>query len=149
MSKFLLNRLVQISKALVYLKIKFYLEKNFSVTFGPAVARFLFFSFQLAIFPPFPLGLDLSASPAHPHGPIGRLLPPAPEPSAHDAAGRPRAAPWSTPTTSTGRKITASSILLQSPIKRRHFLSYPIPRQRKRSLHTCAQDVSFTRIVTI
>jgi hypothetical protein len=89
--------------------------------FGPAVAHFLFFS--TAHSPPFPLGLSLSAGPAHTHGPTSRLLPPTPEPSAHDAAGRPRAAPWSTPTNSTGRKIMASSILLQSPIKRRHFPS--------------------------
>jgi hypothetical protein len=121
MSKFLLNLLVQISKALVYSKIKFYSKKNSPVTFGPAAAHFLFFS--TSHFPPFPLGLGLSAGPAHPHGPTGRLLPPASEPSAHDVAGRPRAAPWSTLTTSTRRKIMASSILLQSPIKRRHFPS--------------------------
>jgi hypothetical protein len=50
MSKFLLNHLVQISKALVYSKIKFYSEKNFSVAFGPATAHLLFFSTSL--FPP-------------------------------------------------------------------------------------------------
>jgi hypothetical protein len=110
-------------QSLGILKIKFYSEKNFSVTFGPPTARFLFFS--AGHFSPFPLGLGLSAGPAHPHGPTGRFLPPpAPEPSAHDAAaGRPRAAPRSTPTTSTGRKIMTSSILLQPPIKWRHFPS--------------------------
>jgi hypothetical protein len=74
---------------------------------------------------PFALGLGLSAGPAHPHGPTDRLLPPpAPEPSTHDdAVGRPHATPRSTPTTSTRRKITASSILLQSPIKWCHFPS--------------------------
>jgi hypothetical protein len=108
MSKFLLNLLLQISKDLVYSKIKFYSEKNFFVTFGPAAAHFLFFS--TSRFAPFPLGLGLSAGPAHPHGPTDRLLPPpAPEPSEHDAAaGQPRAAPRSIPMTSTLRKITAS-----------------------------------------
>jgi hypothetical protein len=28
-------------------------------------------------------------------------------------------------------------------------LSYPVPRKRERGLHTCAQDVQITRIVTI
>jgi hypothetical protein len=128
MSKFLLNLLVQISKALVYSKIKFYSEKIFPslsahLAFWPSSGPFFFLS--TGRFFPFPLGLGLSADPAHPHGPTGRLLPPpAPEPSAHDAAaGRPRAAPRSTPMTSTGRKIMASSILLQSQIKRHHFPS--------------------------
>jgi hypothetical protein len=46
MSKFLLNLLVQISKALVYPKIQFLFEKEFSSDFGPfgpsppALARF-------------------------------------------------------------------------------------------------------------
>jgi hypothetical protein len=29
------------------------------------------------------------------------------------------------------------------------LMSYPVPRKRERSLHTCAQDVQITRIVTI
>jgi hypothetical protein len=29
------------------------------------------------------------------------------------------------------------------------LMSYPIPRKRERSLHTCAQDVQITRIITI
>jgi hypothetical protein len=29
------------------------------------------------------------------------------------------------------------------------ILSYPVPRKREQSLHTCAQDVQITRIVTI
>jgi hypothetical protein len=73
--------------------------------FGPAAAHF--FSFQPAIFlpPPSPLGLGLSASPAHPHGPTGHLLlPPAPEASAYGAADRPRAAPTIDLDASTGRK---------------------------------------------
>jgi hypothetical protein len=36
MSKFLLNLLVQIFKALVYSKIQFLLEKEFSSDFGPS-----------------------------------------------------------------------------------------------------------------
>jgi hypothetical protein len=55
MSKFLLNLLVQIYKALVYSKIKFYSEKNFSVAFDPsglsAQPRSIFFSFPPAFFP--------------------------------------------------------------------------------------------------
>jgi hypothetical protein len=82
MSKFLLNLFVQIFKALVYLKIKFYSEKNFPVTFGPsglsAQPRPIF-SFQPAIFLPPPHWA--SDGPAHPHGPTDHLLlPPAPPP---------------------------------------------------------------------
>jgi hypothetical protein len=29
------------------------------------------------------------------------------------------------------------------------LVSYPIPRKRERSLHTCAQDVQITRMATI
>jgi hypothetical protein len=29
------------------------------------------------------------------------------------------------------------------------LMSYPVPRKRKRSLHTCAQDVQITRMATI
>jgi hypothetical protein len=34
-------------------------------------------------------------------------------------------------------------------IKTRSELSYPVPRNRERSLHTCAQDVQITRMATI
>jgi hypothetical protein len=34
-------------------------------------------------------------------------------------------------------------------LKRCSLLSYPIPRNRERSLHTCAQDVQITRMATI
>jgi hypothetical protein len=82
MSKFILNLLLQISKALVYSKIKFYSEKNFSFTlnpigpaasrpiqpFGPAATHFFLFSTG-HFSPPSPLGLGLLAGPAHPHGP--------------------------------------------------------------------------------
>jgi hypothetical protein len=108
-------------------------RKEFFHHFRPSHARFLFFS--TGRFSPFRLGLGLSAAPAHPHGPTGHLLPPpAPEPRAHDAtAGRPHAAPWSTPMTSTGRKIMASSILLQSPIKQCHFPSSITSNRRLQS----------------
>jgi hypothetical protein len=71
MSKFLLNLLVQISKAMVYSKIKFYSEKNFSRhfwpirPFGPAVAH-SFFLLSNRPLPLFPLGLGLTAGPAGP-----------------------------------------------------------------------------------
>jgi hypothetical protein len=55
------------------------------------------FSFSFFSTPPplSPLGLGLSAGPAHPNSPTGCLLPrPAPEPSTQTAAtGRPRATP--------------------------------------------------------
>jgi hypothetical protein len=57
MSKFPLNLLVQNSKALVYSKIKFYSEKNFSRHFRPirpfSPVSFFFLSNRL-IFPPLP-----------------------------------------------------------------------------------------------
>jgi hypothetical protein len=58
MSKFLLNLLVQISKAMVYSKIKFYSEKKF---FSSLPAHSYFFP---AAPPLFPLGLGLTAGPA-------------------------------------------------------------------------------------
>jgi hypothetical protein len=65
---------------------------------------------------PPPLGLGLSA------GPTGHLLlPSAPEPSAHGAADRPRAAPRVDPDTSTSRKENSRINPLHSPINRRHF----------------------------
>jgi hypothetical protein len=58
MSKFLLNLLVQISKALVYSKIKFYSEKNFSPSLSahPAFqpSHGLFFFSQPFFLPPLP-----------------------------------------------------------------------------------------------
>jgi hypothetical protein len=93
MSKFLLNLLVQISKALVYSKIKFYSEKNFPRhfqpirPFGPVI---LFFYWASAFRP---------AQPTHTAQPATFLLPPAPKPSAHGAAAsRPRAASTVAPT---------------------------------------------------
>jgi hypothetical protein len=91
MSKFLLNLLMQISKALVYSKIKFYLEKNFSRhfrsirPFGPAMARFLFFS--TGHFPP-PHWASASRPAQLTSRPNDHLLPPhragrAPPPGLH------------------------------------------------------------------
>jgi hypothetical protein len=69
MSKFILNLLVQIFKALVYSKIKFYSEKNFPVTFGPsglsAQLRPIFFLFNHP-FPPPPLHWASASQPAQP-----------------------------------------------------------------------------------
>jgi hypothetical protein len=72
MSKFLINLLVQISKVLVYSKIKFYSEKNFSRhfrpirPFGPTAAHsFFFFSFQPAA-PPLPTGPRPLGRPSRP-----------------------------------------------------------------------------------
>jgi hypothetical protein len=65
MSKFLLNLLVQISRALVYSKIIFYSEKNFPRHYQPTRPFGPVF-FLPADFPsPPPLGLSLSAGPAH------------------------------------------------------------------------------------
>jgi hypothetical protein len=76
MSKFLLNLLLQISKALVYSKIKILFRKEFSFTFGPigpvaSRPRHGPLVFQPAT-PPLPTGLSLSAGPAHRLGPADR-----------------------------------------------------------------------------
>jgi hypothetical protein len=73
MSKFLQNLLVQISKILVYSKIKFYSEKNFP-HFRPS--RSLFFPFQPAVPPPLPTGPRPLGRPSSPSRPNGHLLPP-------------------------------------------------------------------------
>jgi hypothetical protein len=36
-----------------------------------------------------------------------------------------------------------------TPLHPLHLLSHPVPRNRERSLHTCAQDVQITRMATI
>jgi hypothetical protein len=134
MSKFLLNLLVQISKALVYSKIKFYSEKNlprhFRPTrpFGPV---FFFFFLPADFLSPPPLGLGLPAGPTHPHGPTGHLLPPPAPPGTHGAAvGRPRAASTVAPTPPQEEKKIAASIPIISPITRRHFPSSITGNQR-------------------
>jgi hypothetical protein len=77
MSKFLLNLLVQISKALVYSKNQIFIRKRIFLhfwpirPFGPAAALY-FFSNRLFPPPPSPLGLGLSTGPARPLGPADR-----------------------------------------------------------------------------
>jgi hypothetical protein len=71
MSKYLLNLLVQISKAMVYSKIKFYSKKNFSRHFRPIrpfrPSRGTFSFFSTGRFPSTPpMGLGLPAGPAQP-----------------------------------------------------------------------------------
>jgi hypothetical protein len=76
MSKFLLNLLLQISKALVYSKIKFLFGNEFSFTFGPIGPASSRPNRGPLIFqpaaPPLPLGLSLSAGPARRLGPADR-----------------------------------------------------------------------------
>jgi hypothetical protein len=103
MSKFLLNLLVQISKALVYSKIKFYSEKNFSVTFGPsglsAQPRPIFFLFNRPFFSPLPTGprpLGRPSPPSQPNWPpsfsscIGTKRARCCRPASHRPHGQPR-----------------------------------------------------------
>jgi hypothetical protein len=139
----MLKFLLKISKALVYSKIKFLFRKEFFLHFRPKQpsGQLAHAAFRPSHDPPFfstgrsplsPLGLDLSAGPARPHGPAGRLLPPpAPKQCAQaPTTGRPHAAPWTALTTSARGKITAASLLLHSPIKRRHSPS-SIPGNRR------------------
>jgi hypothetical protein len=126
MPKFLLNLLVQISKHLVYSKIKFYLEKNFPhhfrpiQHFGPAVAHSLFLSTgQFSL--PSPLGLGLPAGPAHHHGPTSRsLLPPTPKPNTAPPPAGIVPPPRSPRRLHRKRKTTTSNPLSFPPINRRH-----------------------------
>jgi hypothetical protein len=86
MSKFLINLLLQISKALVYSKIKLLFGKEFFLTFGPigpaasqpirpfSPATTHFFLFNRPCPPLSPLGLGLSAGPACPLSPTYRAL---------------------------------------------------------------------------
>jgi hypothetical protein len=101
MSKFLLNILVQISKALVYSKIKFYLEKNFPRHFRP-IQPFGPVSFFISANFPSPYHWASTFRPAQPTRmaqPTTFLLPPAPKSSAHGAAaGWPHAASTVAPT---------------------------------------------------
>jgi hypothetical protein len=78
MSKFLLNLLLQISKALVYSKINFLFGKEFSFTFGPISpaasrpSRGPLVFFQPAA-PPLPTGPQPLGRPSRPH--VGGTLP--------------------------------------------------------------------------
>jgi hypothetical protein len=78
MSKFLLNLRVQIFKALVYSKIKFYSEKNFFHRFRPSRGPLIFSSLQ-PVAPPLPNGprpLGRPISPSRPGRPrAGAALP--------------------------------------------------------------------------
>jgi hypothetical protein len=69
MSKFLLNLLVQISKALVYSKIKFYSEKNFPRHFRPIRPFGPVSFFYRTIFRPLPTGPRPSGRPSPPAWP--------------------------------------------------------------------------------
>jgi hypothetical protein len=111
MSKFLLNLLVQISKALVYSKIKFYSEKNFPRHFPPSHGPF--FLFQPAVFlPPLPHWASASqpAQPATffflPDRSRARTAPPA-------GLAPP---PGSTPTPPLEEKKVAASIPFTPPL---------------------------------
>jgi hypothetical protein len=98
MSKFLLNLLVQISKAFVYSKIQILFGNNSPqlsahLAFRPSHGLFFFFPtdrFSL----PSPLGLGLSAGLAHYHGPTGHRSSSSSRTEAKHgaAADRPRAA---------------------------------------------------------
>jgi hypothetical protein len=89
MSKFLLNLLLQISKALVYSKIKFLFEKEFSFTFGPigpaasqpSCGPLVFFSIGRSPSPPWasaprPAQLAVSAQPTERRWRPARMPPP-------------------------------------------------------------------------
>jgi hypothetical protein len=124
MSKFLLNLLVQISKAMVYSKINFYSEKyspgHFRPTrpFGP-----IFFFFYRPIFLPSPTGPRPSGRPSPPHGPPAGLAHRMPSSSSRTdagrtrrlAAGRPRAASPVTPTLPPEEKKRPHLIPLHFP----------------------------------
>jgi hypothetical protein len=106
MSKFLLNLLIQISKALVYLKIKFLFDKEFSFTFGPislAASRPnrgpLVFQ---PVAPPLPTGPQPHGQPSRPARrwqPAESLPPPQEDASSHAAfaLSSPPADRWTPP----------------------------------------------------
>jgi hypothetical protein len=104
MLKFLLNLLVQISKAFVYSKIQNFIQKYFPSAFGPSGLSaqpwpILFFpTGQFSL--PSPLGLGLPAGPARHHGPTGHWSSSSSRTEAKHgaAAGRPRAASTVAPT---------------------------------------------------
>jgi hypothetical protein len=171
MSKFLLNLLVQISKVWVYSKIKLLFGKEFfphfqpnrpsgqppHTVFRPSRGHF-FFKRPL---PLSPLGLGPSVGPARPLSPPGRpaRLPP---PSRGNASPRAAFTPLrarltsgphlSSPSSSSARARSRHRRISPPPATTQHLemlLSYPVPRNRERSLHTCAQDVQITRMATI
>jgi hypothetical protein len=134
MSKFLLNLLVQISKALVYSKIKFYSEKNFPHfwpnrpssqpahrTFGPATDHFSFPSRPAAFPPTRPRPLGRPSRPARQWRPT--QLPPS---SRGSASSRAAFAPLRTRLTGGPHPspLTSGSARVQS---RRHRLPPLLP----------------------
>jgi hypothetical protein len=126
MSKFLLNLLLQISKALVYSKIKFYSKRNFSVTFGPSSLSAqprptsIFFP-QPTTFSPFPTGPRPLGRPV---GPVGHA-PVAPCPLVASLTGRllqprrlcpsPRPADWWAPPVIPHLRLCPSSAAPPTP----------------------------------
>jgi hypothetical protein len=118
MSKFLLISLCKFPKPWYIQKSNFIQKRILPVTFGPPGLSAQSF-FLPADFPsPPPLGLGLPVGPAHPHGPIGHLLPPpAPTSGAHGAVvDRPRAASTVAPTPPPEEKKMAASIPIISPL---------------------------------
>jgi hypothetical protein len=148
MSKFLLNLLLQITKALVYSKIKLLFRKEFFLTFGPinpAASQPIrpfgptmahFFSFQPAVFPRLPTGpqpLGWPSSPSQPsrlrvggalpdcrlpHRKTPHLAPPCPSPCLADR--------WAPPVITFLRRCPSSTLrrrLVEPP-----WLSRPPPR---------------------
>jgi hypothetical protein len=133
MSKFLLNLLLQISKALVYSKIKFLFGKEFSFTFGPIgpaasrTSRGPLVFFPLAA-PLSPLGLSLSAGISRPLGLADRTsVEPCPIAASHSKKRKPQKLPspsssstiatWPRPLPASCRHARgASSSRLEDPI---------------------------------
>jgi hypothetical protein len=116
MSKFLLNLLVQISKASVYSKIQFLIRKEFFLQLSAQSAQrpagpssLLAHMAQAAVFFLLPHWSRVRQPPP----PVGLALP-----------------PWSALTTSTGGKITAASLLFHFPIKQ-HPSPSSIPGNRR------------------
>jgi hypothetical protein len=126
MSKFLLNFLVQISKALVYTKINFYSEKNsprhFRPTrpFGP-----IFFFFYRPIFLPSPTGPWPHSRPSRPARwwrPAELTPPPQEDASSHDTfalSSRP-ADRWTPP-------VILHVRIAQARPRHHHLLPLPVP----------------------
>jgi hypothetical protein len=140
-SKFLLNLLVQISKALVYSKIKFYSEKNFSRHFRP-IRPFgpvsFFFTGQFSL--PFPLGLGLPASPAHPHGPTGHL-----SSSSHTEVGRAWRRCWPASSRLQGHPDASTRREKRPHLIPLHFPNYSVPSPTSSIMETGAIEAPSSR----
>jgi hypothetical protein len=132
MSKFLLNLLVQISKVLVYSKIKFYSEKNFPHHFRPTrpFSPVFFFTGRFSL--PSPTG---PRPPGRPSTPARPNRPPASSFHTDDRRARRCRRPASRrlhgrPDASTGRKDNGRINPHHFPITRRHFPSSITGNQR-------------------